>query len=261
MTTRQTELSPPPGPAFAGVEAAPGAAGGFSGPIRFNLAPTDAACASKWLTRNDPPVLYHPVLADRLGNTVAALIVAQALYWVGKSKRRGHFWKSVAEWCEELKIGRAAIREGIRVAKLSGILLARQYKGKSVHYSVDTDRMKCVLTGKSNAPCINPSENRTGQYREPTHAEIEHPPCGNRTTPMRKSNTTHPEIEPVNTETSLETLHKLREKSRACVSVSPEIKRIEELKRLIEQATAINTMESLRHAARYAKEIAAMGAA
>lgn len=220
----------------------------------FNLSPAAAKRCAQELMDISPPTLYHPLLAARLKNGTAALVVAQALYWLQKSGRRGHFWKSIDEWHKELNIGRAAIREGIRTAKESGVLCVKHYQGKSVHYSVNPNRLKALLTDEAS-PCIAPSENQTGQYNTPTPTKTEPDPSENQTPPLRKPEGSPTKTGRGNTETPRDSSHRTQRDTGGDVSHTRQSKRIEELKRLIPVAIKINSHESRRNAARYQEEL------
>lgn len=220
----------------------------------FNLSPAAAKTCAQDLMDISPPTLYHPLLAARLKSVTAALVVAQALYWLQKTGRRGHFWKSIDQWCKELQIGRAAIREGLRTAKESGVLRVKLYQGKSAHYSVNPSRLKALMTEEA-APCIAPAENQTGQYNAPTHTETEPDPSAKQTPPVRKPDGSPTETGRVNTETPRDSSHRTQRDAGGDASCSKQSKRIEELKRLIPIAKEVNTPESLRSAARYQEEL------
>ncbi len=79
------------------------------------------------------PVAYHRVFRAITGNTVAAIMLSQALYWQhmvdrGKGGKNGWWYKSGADWNEELGLNRSE-QETARKILITGGLLKTEKRG------------------------------------------------------------------------------------------------------------------------------------
>ncbi len=53
------------------------------------------------------PIAFHPILAELAGSVTAGLMASQAIYWTPKTRNAdGWFYKSQAEWKEEIALSR-----------------------------------------------------------------------------------------------------------------------------------------------------------
>lgn len=74
-----------------------------------------------------PPIAYHRVFRAITGNTVAAIMLSQALYWQrivdkGKGGKEGWWYKSGAEWEKEIGLSRSEQDTARKVLASSGLL-------------------------------------------------------------------------------------------------------------------------------------------
>lgn len=74
-----------------------------------------------------PPIAYHRVFRTITGNTVAAIMLSQALYWQrivdkGKGGKNGWWFKSAAEWEKELGLSRSEQETARKVLSANGLL-------------------------------------------------------------------------------------------------------------------------------------------
>jgi hypothetical protein len=75
----------------------------------------------------DSPIAYHRVFRTITGNTVAAIMLSQALYWQrkvnkGKGGKEGWWYKSGAEWEKELGLSRSEQDTARKVLSAIGLL-------------------------------------------------------------------------------------------------------------------------------------------
>jgi len=110
------------------------------------------------------PIAYHRVFRAITGNTVAAIMLSQALYWQrivdkGKGGKEGWWYKSAAEWEEELGLGRSEQETARKVLTASGFLAtARRGVPARMWYRLDLD----VLEEKLEAYQQNAEFRQTG---------------------------------------------------------------------------------------------------
>lgn len=97
------------------------------------------------------PIAYHRVFRAITGNTVAAIMLSQALYWQrivdkGKGGKEGWWYKSAAEWEEELGLGRSEQETARKVLTASGFL-ATERRGVPARmwYRLDLDVLEKKL--------------------------------------------------------------------------------------------------------------------
>ncbi|MBU4177072.1 MAG: hypothetical protein KKG98_09795 [Proteobacteria bacterium] len=74
-----------------------------------------------------PPIAYHRVFRAITGNTVAAIMLSQALYWQrivdkGKGGKEGWWYKSGADWNEELGLNRSEQETARKILTTGGLL-------------------------------------------------------------------------------------------------------------------------------------------
>lgn len=96
----------------------------------------------------DRPVAYHADIAKALGSVTAGLFIAQAMYWTGKgADPDGWFYKTQAEWYDELGMGRREQETARKVAKQKGVL-EEEKRGipAKLYFRVNFDRLIEVLT-------------------------------------------------------------------------------------------------------------------
>jgi len=73
------------------------------------------------------PIAYHRIYREITGNTVAAILLSQAVYWQGKVDSgkggvAGWWWKSRAEWEGELGLSRSEQETARRILRKKNIL-------------------------------------------------------------------------------------------------------------------------------------------
>ncbi len=95
----------------------------------------------------DRPVAYHADISKALGSVTAGLFIAQAMYWTGKgTDPDGWFYKTQAEWYEELGMGRREQETARKSAKQKGVLEEeRRGVPAKLFYRVNFDRLIDVL--------------------------------------------------------------------------------------------------------------------
>lgn len=94
-------------------------------------------------------VAVYPAFRKVLGlNAAAAQFLSQAIYWTER-KADGWFYKTNAEWLDELGLTAEEVKGARRKLKALG-LLAEQRKGipPKLHYRVDTVRLMALLSGE-----------------------------------------------------------------------------------------------------------------
>ena len=98
-----------------------------------------------------PPIAYHRVFRAVTGNTVAAIMLSQALYWQrivdkGKGGKKGWWFKSAVEWKEELGLNRSEQETARKVLFSSGLLeMERRGVPARIWYRLDLDILEKKL--------------------------------------------------------------------------------------------------------------------
>lgn len=99
----------------------------------------------------DRPIAYHRVFRTITGNTVAAIMLSQAVYWQrivdkGKGGKKGWWFKSATEWKEELGLNRSEQETARKVLSASGLLeTERRGVPARIWYRLDQDILEKKL--------------------------------------------------------------------------------------------------------------------
>lgn len=89
------------------------------------------------------PIAYHRVFRTITGNTVAAIMLSQALYWQqkvddNKGGKDGWFYKSAADWEKEIGLSRSELATAKKVLSDCGLLMvARRGVPATTWYHLD----------------------------------------------------------------------------------------------------------------------------
>lgn len=116
------------------------------------------------------------------GTLDAALLLSQILYWSDKG-RNGWFYKTYAEWTDELVLSKYQVNKAVNILKNKGILetkIKRANGSPTLHYKLDiglfTDSfirflsqpVRIYPTGHHSEPVVG-SHGLTGEQVEATH--------------------------------------------------------------------------------------------
>jgi hypothetical protein len=81
------------------------------------------------------------VFVSLVGDHLSALLLSQVIYWTERSSAPGWFYKSLAQWEEELGLSAFQVRRATLVLKPFGLItMVRKVKGTpTLHYHLDED--------------------------------------------------------------------------------------------------------------------------
>ena len=95
------------------------------------------------------PIAYHPAYARLCGSISGGLMLSQAMYWSARtSDEHGWFWKTQAQWNDELGLTRKEIESGTRKLLATGVLeTERRGIPARMYYRVNRERLASLLAG------------------------------------------------------------------------------------------------------------------
>jgi len=106
------------------------------------------------------PIAFNRAYKVLTGDTVAALMLSQAVYWTSRtSDKDGWFWKSQVEWEEETGLTRTEQEHGRRIlCSLSFFREVRRGVPATMYFMVDIEALVEALSGRTSESVLSPEQ-------------------------------------------------------------------------------------------------------